>query len=106
MAALLLVAHPGALLAVGHGLKGKAAEPEADAQEVGWAEACGAEGGGGHGVEGDGGEADEGAPGGLGHPGDEELWRGLFDFVEARVVALGEDSLEEIGSHFGLSCLV
>lgn len=101
MLPLPLLPQPPALLPVGRDLEAEPAQPQRDAQEVGEAGGGGQgrEGGGRHGVEGDDGQADERAPGGLGHPGGEELGRGLLELLEAGVVAGLEDALEEVGAH-------
>lgn len=98
MLALLLLAHPRALLPIGHDLESETAQPESDTEDVGCAHA-GGECRRRDGIQSDGGEADERAPGCLCHPSDQEFGRGLLDFVKAGVVALGEDSLEEVRSH-------
>lgn len=106
MLVLPLFLHPRALLPVGRDLHGDAAEPQANAQDVGELDARqSGEGGGGDGVEGDDGQADEGAPGGLGHPGAKELGRGLLDLLEAGVVTLLDDTLEEVGAHCWSDCI-
>ena len=51
------------------------------------------------GVYGDDGHEAERDPDGLAEEGDEESGRGFFDLVEAGVMAVGDDALEEVCSY-------
>lgn len=103
MLLLALLLQPLRLLLVGGGLERDAADPQRDPKQVSNPHAWdGRECRRGNGVERDDRQADQGAPGGLGHPGDEELGCGLLDLVEARVVAIAENALEQVCSHYAM----
>lgn len=100
MLLLALLLQPLRLLLVGGSLERDASNPQRNPEHIGEPQTGeGRKRGRGDGVERDDGQADEGTPCRLGHPGDEELGRGLLDLIEAGVVAVAEHALEEVYPH-------